>query len=206
MNTSAAERRREAVHVDLEVGTDGPRFTVDQVRTAAAHARDLEFRKQGLEEQLADVKYQLRTMYWRTLPEMMEGAGVDQVGVAAEGNLSAFDLTLEEHVSANIGVNWTPERRNAAIRWLEDNGHADLVKTEVVTEFPREARDEAVQFVERSTANLPLGAEVSVRETVNPMTLRAWLRREMKAGRQLPPLDLIGAAIARVAKLKKREE
>lgn len=202
--STVAERRQAAPFVSLEESDQ--KFTVDDVRRAAAKARDLELRKQQLKESLTEVDQQLRTLYWHSLPKMMQSAGVDCVGVAAQGNLPAYDLTLEDHVSANIGVTWTEEKRNAAIRWLEDHGHGDLVQTSVTAEFPREKRADAIEFVERSASDLPLGTDVTIRETVNPMTLRAWLRREMKAGRQLPPLDLIGAAIARVAKLKRRED
>jgi hypothetical protein len=202
--SSAVEMRRTAACVPLD--DPGQKFTVDDVRAAAAAARDLEIQKQSLKERLSEVDYQLRTLYWRTLPDMMQSAGVDQVGVAAQGNLPAYDLTLEDHVSANIGVTWTEEKRNAALRWLEDNGHGDLIQTRVIADFPREERAAAAAFAENTLGCAGGKVEVSVAETVNPMTLRAWLRREMRAGRQLPPLDLIGAAIARVAKLKKRED
>jgi hypothetical protein len=180
-------------------------MTVQQVRDLAREARDLEHRKLDLEAQLTSINKQLNTLYFQKIPDAMDEAGVDTLGIPPEGNLPGYDLEIKPFISANIGAKWPPDKRAAALKWLDENGHGDLIKTEVLAAFPREDRDEARKFLETVRASDP-DARVEVKESVNHMTLSAWLRDLFSTGQPIPPLEVIGGTIARMANLKPRGE
>ena len=182
---------------------------LDRARALAVEARDLERRKKDLDEELTKVNKRLASIYFTDLIMALDDAGVDSLGVKASGNSPGFDVVLDRHVSANIAASWTGERRKQAFKWLEENGLGDMIKTEVIAAFPREDREEALKFAEEAAEH---HGSSKIRESVHQQTLTAWLRdvdRRVQEGDQdtlYPPLDLIGGRIARVARLKERDD
>lgn len=178
--------------------------TVETVRDLAREAWSLEAEKKQIEERLTSVNKQLQALYFQKLPAAMDEAEVDFLGVPAKGNLPAFGLEIKPFVKASIAASWPEDRRAAAIRTLDEHGAGDLIKTEVSTLFPREDRHKAIEFAQTAkTADAK--ATVVVKETVNAMTLTAWLNEQLRQGNPIPPLDAIGGTIARMAKIKERE-
>lgn len=183
---------------------------VDAARSLGAEARDLEREKSDLEARLREVNRRLSAIYFSELPRALTDAGLDSVGIPARGNLPAVDVRLAPEVRASISNEWPEDRRAAAFRWLQENGHGDLIKTEVVARFPREMRASALEFADRASGGEPGvradGATVLVRETVNAQTLTAWLRRLLDEGRPCPPLEIIGGEIVPRARVEHRKE
>jgi len=172
-----------------------------RLRELVADARDLEQRKKQLEEQLKEVSRKLNGddgLYFKKLPDMMDEIGVQVITLAAEGNMPAVTASVGPFYAANIGVKWPDQRREAALAWLDDNGHGDLIKTEVTLSFKREDREAARAFV---TEARKYGTPV-IEETVHHGTLTAWLREQVEEIGYVPPLDIIGGTVARSVKLK----
>src|SRR6516164_4245209 len=118
------------------------------IRDHARLARQLELDRQDLEARLNQTKANLHRMYTETLVNLMDELGIDRIGIPAEGNLPAADLVVAPFYSANIPTGWPPERREAALQALTLLGHEDLIKTLVSIQFNRDARAEALQWVE----------------------------------------------------------
>jgi hypothetical protein len=180
--------------------------TIKDVRHLAIEARNLELEKSTLEDRLKQVNTRLSRIYYSELPAIMDEAETDSLGLPAEGNFPAYDLELVKEIKANISADWDDEKRTAAIGWLDENGHGDLVKTEVRAFFPREDREEAHKFAEEAKRADPGKARVEVKESVHNATLTAWLKELFRDGKPIPPLDVIGGVIAKRASLKQRKE
>lgn len=175
-----------------------PQDKLDALRAQVALARELEMQKADLEEQLSSISSSLSKLYRVTLPTMLDEAHVPSITLDTEGNMPAVEVKALPFYSANIAASWPPEKRQAAFKWLDDNGHSDLIKTEVIAQFPREARDNALKFANQAEK---YDATTSLKEVVNSQTLTAWLKEQVEAG-SVPPLEIIGGVIGRHAKLK----
>lgn len=171
-----------------------------QIRAVAAAVREADAQILDIEESLKETKSRRERLVVEVLPDLMDGAGVPSLTLAADGNLPAVKVEVGTHYFANIAAGWEPERRAAAMSWFDDHGSGDLVKTTLTMEFSRDKRAEAVSLARQLRLD---GREVNVIETVHFMTLTSWLKERHRASLELPPLDLIGGHIARVATLKK---
>lgn len=89
------------------------------------------------------------------------------------------------------------DREDTAADWFEANGHAGLLKRLVTVEFDREQYDEAKTLVAGLREKFPA---VGQRRTVNPMTLKSWVKKRLEAGEAVPAA--VSYEIKRVAKLK----
>jgi hypothetical protein len=175
-----------------------------RIREVAVEARSLELSIEEQEENLSRAKANLRQLYEGLLPDLMGEAGIDHIGVPARGNRPAFDVKIAIERSANIAASWEPERRQEALDWLEKNGHGDLIKASIRIDFPREKIQEAraaAELIERR-----FGVEADVTESVHAQTLSAWFREACARNLKLPPFEVIGAKIVRLAKAKVRKE
>lgn len=183
-------------------GLEGPAprgDKLDDLRKHVALARDIEMSISDLEEQLADKRRRLQELYSKTLPDMMDAAGVAHIAIPAEGNYPGFDAKVAPFYAAGVPVSWPAEKRVAAFAWLQNNGHGDLIKTEVQLKFQRDQRAEAIKV---ATALEAQGLHPEVKESVHSGTLTAWLREQVEGGNPLPPLDIIGGTVGRTVRLK----
>jgi hypothetical protein len=111
--------------------------SLDGLRNLASRARSLEQEKADLEERLKATNKELNELYFRTLPDVMDEAGVGSIALPADGNNPPVELKAQPYYAANIAAGWPPERRQAAFDWLDQHGHGDLIKTEVTVRFDR---------------------------------------------------------------------
>lgn len=172
---------------------------LDQLREKVKAAKELERVKADLEERLKEANEALSKVYYEILPDLMAQAGVAQITVEAWGNMPRVVAKAKPYYHANIAANWPPEKRQAALGWLEENGHGDLIKTEVAANFPRGEHAKALEFARLAKK---AGATPALKETVHFQTLTAWLREQVEDKRVLPPLETLGATIGRVVELK----
>jgi hypothetical protein len=181
----AAEDQREA-SPDL----------INDIKELAAIARVQERNVAKLSERLTEAKRMLDHTLTRDLPELMDKAGIPSITI--EDGSHNFTVSVKTSYNANIAATWDAERRKTAFDWLDRNGHGSLIKTEVVTNFPRDDRDEVANFIGYLDME---GYSYLKREGVHSGTLSSWLREMITSGRT-PPLDVIGGYVERVAKIK----
>jgi len=178
-----------------------PADRLEVLRDLVAETRDLEQRKSQLEEELKAINKSLTGeggMYFKRLPDLMGELGIATVSLDADGNVPAVEAKAGPYYAANIAVGWPPEKRKEAFNWLDQNGHGDLIKTEVTVQFRRDERDEAVKFLELARQY----GSAEVKEAVHHGTLTAWLKEQVEDHHYIPPLDILGGTVARSVKLK----
>lgn len=185
------------------VDADEPRAPADRLdalRDECRRLRDDDQEIEDLEARLraAQARRLMRTR--ETVVDLMDQAGVTSLSIAAEGNAPAVVVSVKPFYSAGVPAKWPDEKKREAYDWLDANGAGDLIKTSVSAQFPREKREAALAAV---AALRELGVEgVEVDQSVHGATLTKWLRESHQAGLPLPPLDVIGAFVGRVAEIK----
>jgi hypothetical protein len=179
-----------------------PAGDLAEIKDLARQARELEFDIADLKETIKRREQQLDNIMTRELPERLDAVGLRSITVEAHGNIPAFRVEVSTFYNANIAAKWDEERRQAAFDWLDAHGHGDLIKTEVETFFKREDRDNVRNFCEGLRIN---GYDYTVKATVHPQTLKAWLREMIEERHETPPLDIIGGYVERQATIKPEE-
>lgn len=175
-----------------------------ELRRVATNARDLELQIAEQEEQLRNLKSQLNELYKTTLPDLMDNAGVDHVGIPAIGNLPAMDFRMRPYYSANIAASWPQERKEIAFDFLTTMAAEDLIKTEVKAALPKGKLELAKKLVQAAAA---LKIPTTLTKSVHSGTLSAWLRELVEKHHTIPKvedLEKIGGSIGRVVKPEER--
>jgi len=103
-------------------------------------------------------------------------------------------LTLQKTIHASIAQ----KSADDACGWLTTNGHGGMVRLELVMEFGP-GQDDAAEVWAKTLA-LNDNFELRQKRTVNPSTLRAWVRGRLEAGEVIPPS--IDFYVQRIAKIK----
>lgn len=174
--------------------------TLDRLRTHVRRHRDLKREVEDIEDKLKALKKQLHQMEQKDLPDLFQAAGVDKVGIPAEGNQPAYDAVLKPYYHANI----PEEHRAEAFAWLNEHGFGDIVKTIFKIEFGL-GEDTPTREFEMLLAKS--GTEYAKDMTVPWQTLTAWLKERFeKQDVALPSLSLLGATVGTVVKLKERRK
>lgn len=141
-----------------------------------ADVADLVKRQLTLEDELVDLEAKLkgvqgalREVQEDLLPDKLDEFGITAITVAGRA------LTLEDKVRSNVATqNWPLTRT-----WLEEHGHADLIKHTVAAEFARGEHAEAEQL----KAWLgEAGFSYTDKEGVHWQTLTAFCRERLEAG------------------------
>lgn len=157
-----------------------------------------------LEGKLAEAKARQRELEHRTIPDAMDAAGTDNLGLPELG----VDVRIKPWYDGTLPKRDDPQRRQAAIDWLVQHEHGDLIKTTISILFGRSEHNLAVatfEAIREYLAQQGLPNIVGMLEDVHPMTLKAFLREQHEHGEVLP-LDTLNATIGRVAKIEKRRE
>jgi hypothetical protein len=175
---------------------------LDAIRDVARQLRDKEKEILDLDERLKATKAEVLDLKHKKLVDLMQEAGVDKIGLPAEGNYPPSDAVLSPYYHAVIAANWEPERRQAAFNWLESEGHGDLVKTVVTVAFGRDERQRAREITQYLEL---MGVQHSVQLDVPWNTLTAFVREQVEKYHRVPPLETIGATVGQVVKLKPRK-
>jgi hypothetical protein len=137
--------------------------------------------------------------------------GQDRIGLPD----AAVDLVLEPFYHANIAVDWEPQRREEAFKWLEENGHGDLVKVNVMFSFRKEQLADArwlqtaVKLIQAAQAECGIETENTIPDPTMKMevhygTLTAFVREQVECGAELP-LEKLGATVGQIVKIKPRK-
>lgn len=200
--------------------------SLERVRVILRTARDKDREVNDLETRLKEVKAQVLELKQKTLPDLYDEVGIDNLGLPAEGNLPAYDCKLENFYHANISADWEEEKRQAAFSYLDDLTVAevipgkknkdgspatrqvsanagDLIKTTYTVLLPRGNRKKALD-VEKALQKL--GVDIVSKLEVPWNTLTAWVKEQVEKHNTTPNLEVLGATVGRVVKLKERKD
>ena len=148
------------------------------------------------ENEIANLKEQLKKKedYRTKLSEEVLPSLFSEVGLSELKLSDGRKIKVSEYYRAAIKV----ENREAAYAWMRNNGFGDLVKNQVTCSFGRNEDEKASKLVSDLNER---GYESAQREWVEPSTLRAFVREQYEAGREIP-MDLLGAYIGHKTTIK----
>lgn len=109
------------------------------------------------------------------IPEALEALGTDLY----RDPVSGLTIKIEPKIFASI----SQANQAAAYKWLDDNGHGGMIKRNIVVAFNRDQEKEAKELQGELRKEYP-----GVKEdcSVHNSTLRAWVKKQLKKGTELP--------------------
>jgi hypothetical protein len=151
----------------------------------------LEARINDLEVEIKAAKAQLDSVSGDLLPAALSEHGLSQLKMA-----DGSEVTVSRYYSASI----PKDRSDEAFSWLQKNNFADIVKNQISTSFGRNESNRANDLFERLEQE---GYTPSQKQWVEPMTLKAFVKEQVEAGKEIPS-DLFGIFIGEKAKIRRK--
>lgn len=180
-----------------------PEDKLEAVRNQLRKSRDTELTIANLEARLKDLQAEQNKRVFEDLPAMFQEIGIDRLGIEADGNLPAYDAALTPYYKASIPADWPQEKQDAAFNWLEKEGFGDLVKNTFVVQLGRGDEKRAVRLrglLEKA------GFEFENKRAVPWNTLTSFVKEQVEVKQKTPNLEVIGATVGKIVKLKPRKE
>lgn len=157
-----------------------------------------------LEAKLKEAKGKRATLAGIEIPEYADSIGQDVIGLPDDN----ADVTIQTWYKAGIPAadpadKELTERRRRAFSWLVEEGHGDLIKTTIEISFGRKEVKEARKLMDELEKR---GFTASSKMGVHWRTLTSFVKEQIEDEDANPvPMDLLGATLGRIAKLKKRK-
>lgn len=194
-----------AAHMRASPKKAAPAGSLQHLQKLGAQARDLEREIASTEERLKEQKADLQLYYQKYLPDAMDLAGVDQIGIPPTGNLPGVTYQVHPFYSASIAANWDDEKKEEAYAVLRAHNAESLIKAEVVARLPKGKLATAKKLVK---AARDLKVDASLKMAVHSGTLKAWLKELYDNGHSLTQKELakIGGSVGRTVKPQERDE
>ena len=153
--------------------------------------KDLQRTLKDKEEQLNRLKFDIRDLEERVIPEMMQESGVSLLKLS-----DGSQVEVKPFYAAKI-----PESRvDEAFGYLRSNGFEDLIKNTVTASFGRGQDNQVSELI---SVCEKFGFNYNKKEKVEPMTLKAFVREQVEGGKKLP-FDLFGVYIANKTKISNK--
>jgi hypothetical protein len=136
--------------------------------------KKLEDELEEKEKELKELKRHVDLVSGEVIPTMMQ-----------EMNISTLKLSDGSSVEVKpvYGASITVANKEAAFKWLRDNGLGDLIKNEVTVSFGRNEDNKASQYAVLAQGQ---GYEPVQKLKVEPMTLKALVRERLESGQEMP--------------------
>ena len=160
-----------------------------KIGAVANDVADTDQEIQDLEDKLKVKKDYKKHLSENVLPNLFAEVGLSELKLADGRHLK---------VGNYYGASIKDAKKEAAFAWLRNKGHGDLIKNQVSCSFGRDEDEKARGLI--STLN-EKGYPSSQREWVEPSTLRAFIREQHEAGKELP-MDLLGAFVGQKTTIK----
>lgn len=165
----------------------------EQISELSAMVKDL-IRVRNQIEELDEARKELSKQELRLGGELIPSK-MDELGVSS---LTVNDrkVTCKPFYSAKI----KPEREPEAFEWLEEAGHGDVIKGELIVPYRRPDKDTAMAIKEYIKQNYDIDSNVKL--GVHHSTLRALARELVEDEGLIPPPDLFDMFIGRQTNIK----
>ena len=165
---------------------------VKSISEKCRQLKDLQEQLKKKNEELDHIKFKVRDMEERIIPEMMQEAGVSLLKLS-----DGSQVEVKPFYAAKI-----PESRvEEAFGWLRSNGHEDLIKNTVTASFNRGQDNQVAELIKVCEE---YNFTYNQKQKVEPMTLKAFVREQVEGGKKLP-FDLFGVYIANKTKITIKE-
>lgn len=163
---------------------------LSQVAQLAEEQLKLEREVEEIEEKLSAKKAELLGVSKGKLPGLMMEIGMKEFKL-----VDGTKITIKPFVSAKID----DDNRETCHKWLEMNGHADIIKHEMTVKLGK-GEDEFARKVQEALQ--AVGASYIDKESVHHQTLTAFIKGQLERGADFP-LQLFNVYLGNEAKIKR---
>lgn len=168
--------------------------SLDRLHEYADEAIALEQIVNQLQADLDVASKALNAIKTKTLPELMTELGME--------SLTRNGQVFETHDFVSGSLPKDEDKRQKAIAWLEANGGAGLIKTNLSMAFGKDDREEAIRIYKLLKSN---GVEPQADTGVHSATLQAFARERLKNGETIDT-ETLGLYTGRVVKIKEAKK
>ena len=160
----------------------------DQVERLENLNREIE----KADEDLKQKKKNLEHISGEVIPTMMSEMGLSHLKL-----MDGSSVDVKPNYSANITI----ANREAAFKWLRDNGLGDIIKNEISVSFGRNEDNKAADYAVLAQER---GFQPTQMLKVEPMTLKALVRERIEAGKELPT-ELFNVFVGNKTTIKRKQ-
>lgn len=160
------------------------------LRSLADEYIEAEKEVERIEALLETAKTNLKDIAENRIPQATDGM---------EGEFNLGDgrvLKIKEEIRSSIAG----EKREPAIKWLDDNGYGHIVKREIIFEFPKGDEERTKQFLQ-AIKDMEMSLVMKSNYSVHHATLNSWVKEQLGEGVDLPR-ETFGIFRQRTAKVK----
>jgi len=173
---------------------------VQRLQVAVVEMIKRELKINELESQLKAAQKDLQEYEERIVPELMDEIGFPEVKTKGGATVVVEDAVFASYPSGDSPQSL--EKQVRAQQYLRETGNDGMIKREFVVRYGRDSQDWADQFASQLVAlGVEEHAQVEQKQTIHNQTLCAFIRQELREGREIP-LDAFGAIVKRKAKVK----
>ena len=163
--------------IDFEKDQQDTMKKTDNIQSLADQVEKLETLQTRLElqeENMKNTKKQLEHLSGEVIPTMMSEMGLSHLKL-----MDGSSVDVKPHYSATI----TLANKEAAFKWLRNNGLGDIIKNEISVSFGRNEENKAADYAKLAQGR---GFQPTQKMKVEPMTLKALVRERIEAGKEMP--------------------
>ena len=167
----------------------------DNIQSLADQVERLENLNQEVkkdEEDLKQKKKNLEHISGEVIPTMMAEMGLSHLKL-----MDGSSVDVKPHYSANITI----ANKDAAFKWLRDNGLGDIIKNEISVSFGRNEDNKAADYAVLAQER---GFQPTQKLKVEPMTLKALVRERIEAGKDMPT-ELFNVFVGNKTTIKRKQ-
>jgi len=168
--------------------TDNIQSLADQVQ----RLESLQGRLELQEENIKNTKKELEHVSGEIIPTMMSEMGLSHLKL-----MDGSSVDVKPHYSATITV----ANKEAAFKWLRNNGLGDIIKNEISVSFGRNEDNKAADYAVLAQER---GFQPTQKLKVEPMTLKALVRERIEAGKEMPT-ELFNIFVGNKTTIKRKQ-
>jgi hypothetical protein len=168
--------------------TDNIQSLADQVE----RLESLQGRLELQEENIKNTKKELEHVSGEIIPTMMSEMGLSHLKL-----MDGSSVDVKPHYSATITV----ANKEAAFKWLRENGLGDIIKNEISVSFGRNEDNKAADYAVLAQEH---GFQPTQKLKVEPMTLKALVRERIEAGKDMPT-ELFNVFVGNKTTIKRKQ-
>jgi len=168
--------------------TDNIQSLADQVQ----RLESLQGRLELQEENIKNTKKELEHVSGEIIPTMMSEMGLSHLKL-----MDGSSVDVKPHYSATITV----ANKEAAFKWLRNNGLGDIIKNEISVSFGRNEDNKAADYAVLAQER---GFQPTQKLKVEPMTLKALVRERLEAGKEMPT-ELFNVFVGNKTTIKRKQ-
>ena len=154
--------------------------------------RTLEDEMKREEEALKEKQKEVDRISQDVIPTMLSEMGLSSLKLA-----DGSSVDVKPFYSASISV----KNREAAYKWLREQGLGDIIKNDVTVSFGRNEDNKAVDYANLAKSH---GFEPTQKLKVEPMPLKALVRERLEAGKEMPT-ELFNVFVGNKTTIKRKQ-